>query len=61
MQLGKANCTCNCRYNETVGHAIHSITVEGLRLFNRAMTEDNRVPTVNKDLSNRDKLVNDNI
>jgi len=47
------------RYNETIGHAIHSMTVEGLQLFNPAIGQVNQVPTVNKDLSNRNKMVLD--
>jgi len=41
------------RYNETIAHAIHSMTVESLQLFNPAMGQMNEVPTVNKDVSNR--------
>jgi len=47
------------RYNETIGHAIHSMTVEGLQLFNPSTGRLNNVPTVNKDLSDRNKLVLD--
>jgi len=51
------------RYNETIAHAIHSMTVEGLRLFNPTkhptIAQENHVPTVNKDLSNRNKMVLD--
>jgi len=47
------------RYNETIGHAIHSMTVQGLQLFNPAMGLVNQVPTVNKDLSDRNKMVLD--
>jgi len=47
------------RYNETIGHAIHSMTVEGLQLFNPSAGRLNNVPTVNKDLSDRSKLVLD--
>jgi len=45
------------RYNETIAHAIHSMTVEGLQLFNPAIGQVNHVPTVNNDLSNRNKMV----
>jgi len=45
------------RYNETIGHAIHSMTVEGLQLFDPLATEDNGVPTVNKNLADRNNLV----
>lgn len=34
-------------FNETIAHTIHSMTVQGLRLFNPRATVDNRVPTVN--------------
>lgn len=47
------------RYNETIAHAIHSMTVEGLQLFSPAFDQVNNVPTVNKDLSNRNKMVLD--
>jgi hypothetical protein len=33
-------------FNETIAHAIHSINVEALRLFNPAATEKNVIPTV---------------
>ncbi len=36
-------------FNETVAHAIHSMTVEGLHLFNPRANEKNTVPTVNMD------------
>eukprot|EP00754_Rhynchopus_humris_P040843 Rhum_TRINITY_DN24017_c0_g1::Rhum_TRINITY_DN24017_c0_g1_i1::g.179169::m.179169 len=44
-------------FNETIGHAIHSMTVEGLRLFNPRATGANRVPTVNRDMSSPTKVV----
>jgi len=47
------------RYNETIAHAIHSMTVEGLQLFNPNVGKVNNVPTVNKDLSKRNKMVLD--
>jgi len=47
------------RYNETIAHAIHSMTVEGLQLFSPAFDQVNNVPTVNKDLSNRNRMVLD--
>jgi len=37
-------------FNETIAHSIHSITVQGLQLFNERATIDNHVPTVNHDL-----------
>jgi hypothetical protein len=36
--------------NETIAHAIHSMTTFGLSLFSPFSTEANRVPTVNHDL-----------
>ena len=44
-------------YNETIAHAIHSMTVQGLRLFNRRATENNKIPTVNADLSSSQKVL----
>lgn len=38
-------------FNETVAHTIHSMTVQGLRMFNPRATEQNNVPTVNHDIS----------
>jgi len=64
--VSKSGCTSRLleaglspRYNETIAHAIHSMTVEGLQLFNPALGQVNEVPTVNKDLSNRNKMVLD--
>ena len=37
-------------FNETIAHTIHSMNVQGLRLFNPQATEDNRVPTVNHNI-----------
>lgn len=37
-------------FNETIAHTIHSMTVQGLRLFNPRATVDNRVPTVNHNI-----------
>ena len=44
-------------FNETIAHAIHSMTVEGLQLFNSRATEDNSVPTVNMDRHSDTKVV----
>lgn len=44
-------------YNETIAHAIHSMTVEGLQLFNPRATEKNSVPTVNMDRHSELKVV----
>lgn len=38
-------------FHENIGHAIHSMTVQGLRLFNPRATVDNGVPTVNSNVS----------
>jgi hypothetical protein len=38
-------------FNETIAHTIHSMTVQGLRMFNPRATEHNNVPTVNHDIS----------
>lgn len=37
-------------FNETIAHTIHSMNVQGLRLFNQRATENNRVPTVNHNI-----------
>ena len=37
-------------FNETIAHTIHSMNVQGLRLFNPRATEDNHVPTVNHNI-----------
>lgn len=47
----------SARFNETVAHAIHSITVQGLRLFNDRATEKNSIPTVNHDLKSAQKVL----
>ncbi|KAL0479311.1 hypothetical protein AKO1_007026 [Acrasis kona] len=44
-------------FNETIAHAIHSMTVQGLRLFNPRATANNKIPTVNQNLHNGDKVV----
>ena len=38
-------------FNENIAHTIHSMTVQGLRLFNPRVTEKNIVPTVNHNVS----------
>ena len=38
-------------FNETIAHAVHSMNVEGLRLFSDKATANNRIPTVNLDRS----------
>lgn len=44
-------------YNETIAHAIHSMTVQGLQLFNPRATEENSIPTVNMDRHSDQKVV----
>jgi hypothetical protein len=41
-------------FNESVGHAIHSMTVQGLQLFNPRANELNTIPTVNHNLHAKD-------
>ncbi|KAH3880529.1 uncharacterized protein LOC127878242 [Dreissena polymorpha] len=43
--------TLTKNYNETIAHAIHSMTVAGLRVFSSKASANNFVPTVNQDLS----------
>lgn len=38
-------------FNETIAHAIHSLTVQDLKLFDPEVTVNNRVPTVNRRLT----------
>jgi hypothetical protein len=51
MQLRAAGLSAN--YNETIGHAIHSMTVQGLKLFNPRANEQNQIPTVNHNLHDK--------
>uniref|UniRef100_A0A1X7UZW5 Uncharacterized protein n=1 Tax=Amphimedon queenslandica TaxID=400682 RepID=A0A1X7UZW5_AMPQE len=44
-------------FNETIAHAIHSMTVEALKTFNPRATERNNVPTVNLDRSSSEKVL----
>ena len=44
-------------FSENIAHAIHSMTVQGLRLFNPRVTEKNTVPTVNHNVSAPDIVV----
>lgn len=39
--------------NETIAHAIHSMTVQGLQLFNPRANEHNTIPTVNHNLHSK--------
>jgi hypothetical protein len=48
MQLRAAGLSSN--FNESIAHAIHSMTVQGLQLFNPRATEKNSIPTVNHNL-----------
>lgn len=51
MQLRAAGLSAN--YNESIGHAIHSMTVQGLQLFNPRANEHNNIPTVNHNLHDK--------
>ena len=44
-------------FNETIAHTVHSMTVQGLQLFNPRATENNQVPTVNMDRHSSEKVV----
>ena len=44
-------------YNETIAHAVHAMTVEGLQMFNTRATLDNHVPTVNMDRHSPQKVI----
>ena len=41
----------SARYHENMAHAAHSMTVQGLRIFNQKATIRNNVPTVNLNVS----------
>ena len=51
MQLRAGGLSAN--YNESIAHAIHSMTVQGLQLFNPRATEKNTIPTVNHNLHDK--------
>jgi hypothetical protein len=40
-------------FNETIAHAIHSMTVQGLQLFNPRASTNNNIPTVNLNLHDK--------
>ncbi|KAK6177000.1 hypothetical protein SNE40_015195 [Patella caerulea] len=44
-------------FNETIAHAIHSMNMDALRMFNPHATEENNIPTVNHDLSHKNKVL----
>lgn len=44
-------------FNETIAHTIHSMTVQGLQMFNPKATEKNTIPTVNMDRNSIVKVV----
>lgn len=44
-------------FNETIAHAVHSMTVQGLKLFSAKATADNQIPTVNLDRSSPMKVL----
>ena len=43
-------------FNETIAHAIHSMTVQGLQMFNPRATGENSIPTVTLDLRGPKKV-----
>lgn len=45
------------RYWESIGHAIHSMDVQSLQMFNPKATEDNKIPTVNMNLHSSQKVL----
>lgn len=45
-------------FNETIAHAVHSMTVDGLKIFHAHASEDNKVPTVNQNVSARNLVLN---
>eukprot|EP01001_Neometanema_parovale_P010548 NODE_6788_length_817_cov_185.047550_g6552_i0.p1 GENE.NODE_6788_length_817_cov_185.047550_g6552_i0~~NODE_6788_length_817_cov_185.047550_g6552_i0.p1 ORF type:complete len:232 (-),score=76.83 NODE_6788_length_817_cov_185.047550_g6552_i0:120-767(-) len=45
------------RFNETIAHAIHSLTVEDLRMFHPRATDENTIPTVNHNLQASNKVL----
>lgn len=47
------------KFNESIAHAIHSITVDGLRLFNPEVGATNGVPTVNRNMRSATHVVED--
>ncbi len=51
LQLRAAGLSAN--YNESIAHAIHSMTVQGLQLFNPRANEHNTIPTVNHNLHDK--------
>lgn len=51
IQLRAAGLSPN--FNETIAHAIHSMTVQGLQLFNPRAHPDNNIPTVNHNLHDK--------
>lgn len=44
-------------FNETIAHAIHSMTVQGLRQFNPRASAANKIPTVNRNLNSQLKVL----
>lgn len=52
-----ANNGLSKNFNETIAHAIHSMTVEGLKMFNSKATESNNIPTVNHNLKSRQNVL----
>jgi len=44
-------------YWESIGHAIHSMDVQSLQMFNPKVSEDNKIPTVNMNLQSSQKVL----
>jgi len=45
------------RFNETIARALHSMTVEGLQLFNPIHAKYNSIPTINQDTASKEKIL----
>jgi len=45
------------RYNESIAHAIHSMTLDVVRRFQPTIGLDNKVPTVNMNISSIEKVI----
>lgn len=44
-------------FPEHAGHAVHALTVQDLKKFEPTVTENNRVPTVNRDMAASDGVL----
>lgn len=45
------------RFNETIARALHSMTVEGLQLFDSIYVKYNSIPTINQDTASKEKIL----